>query len=262
MISIIITHYKTPILLKLCLKSIYENIGNLEHEIIIVDGESEKFSREMILEKFPQVEFIPFTKNVGYAKMTNAGIKKAKGEYLLILNADIMVLKNTIEKMLDYFEKNHEVGLVGPKLLAFNNQPQKSCFAFPTIGTFFARRTFLGKLNWGKKRLNHFLLNNYDFSKPTPVDWIQGSAMMTKKSLLEKIGLLDERFFMYLEDTDWCQRFWKNNLKVIYLPEAKMSHYYYRISKKWGGILDFFLNKYTRIHTLSALKYFLKYRYN
>ncbi len=262
MLSIIITHYKTPILLKLCIKSIYENIGNLNYEIIIADSESRIEDQEMIKEHFPKVKFAAFTKNVGYAKIVNAGIKKAQGDYLLILNADIIIQKGSLPKLMDFLKSNPEVGLVGPKLLTFGNQPQNSCFAFPSIGAILARRTFLGRLKWGKKKLDQFLLKNRDLSKATPVDWIQGSAMLVKKSAIKKTGLLDERFFLYLEDADWCRRFWLNGFKIVYLPDAKMSHYYYRISKKWGGALDLVLNKHTRIHIISAIKYFWKYRHN
>ncbi len=262
MVSIIITHYQTPILLKLCLNSICQNIGGLKHEIIVTDGESQEKTRQMILDKFPQVKFIPFVKNVGYAKMANAGIRQAQGEYLFILNADTILLEETLPKLLAYLEENPEVGLVGPQLVGFNNRPQKSCFAFPTPGAILARRTFWGRLKWGREKLNQFLLEGKDLAQPVPVDWLQGSAMLARRSAVEKVGLLDERFFMYLEDTDWCRRFWNNNFKVVYLPEAQMSHYYYRISKKRGGLLDLLLNKYTRLHIASAIKYFWKHRYN
>jgi len=89
---------------------------------------------------------------------------------------------------------------------------------------------------------------------------VQGSAMLVKKDLIDKIGLLDERFFMYFEDTDWCRRFRENGYKVVYLPDAQMSHYYHRASKKMGSILDILFNKYTRIHIQSSLKYFSKWK--
>jgi len=85
--------------------------------------------------------------------------------------------------------------------------------------------------------------------------------MMVRREAFEKVGFMDERYFMYLEDADWCRRFWENGYQVVFLPEAKMFHYYYRVSKKKGGFLDIFLSKYTRIHLISALKYFWKWRH-
>jgi len=260
MLSIVITHHRTPILLKLCLKAIKENIGDLDYEIIITDSESETETRDLIKEKFPRTKFVYFSKNVGYAKVANAGIKKSQGEYVLILNADILIIKDAISKMLEFLENSPRVGIIGPQLLTFSNQFQNSCFRFPTISAILSRRTFLGKLNWGKKRINHFLMQNEDFSSTRNVDWLQGSAMLVRKQAIDKVGLMDERFFMYLEDADWCRRFWQNGYEVSYLPAAQMSHYYYRVSKKWNSFLDVFLNKYTRIHLISALKYFWKWR--
>jgi GT2 family glycosyltransferase len=92
------------------------------------------------------------------------------------------------------------------------------------------------------------------------VDWVQGSAMFVKKEIIDKIGLMDEKFFMYFEDADWCRRFRKAGYKVVYFPEAQMSHYYHRASKKWGFLLDVLFNKYTRIHILSGIKYFSKWK--
>jgi len=260
MLSIIITHHRTPILLKLCLKSIKESIGQIEHEIFIVDSEAEKETQELIKENFSKIQFVSFEKNVGYAKLVNSGLKKSRGEYILFLNADILVSQNSISRLIEYLEENNQVGIVGPRLLTFNHLPQNSCFRFPTIGGFIARRTFLGKIRWGRERMNRFLMEGEDFSSPRQVDWLQGSAMLTRKDIADKIGLWDERFFLYLEDTDWCRRFWQKGYRVVYLPSAQVFHYYGRASKKWGGFLDALLNKYTWIHLISAFKYFVKWR--
>ncbi len=207
---------------------------------------------------------IAFKNNLGYSKIVNVGIRKAKGNFILILNADIIVLGDAVSKMLKYIKENDHVGILGPQLLDFTNNIQVSCFSNPTIGSILARRTFLGKTKWGQKKIKKFLvgqeLTNDD--KPKKVDWIQGSVIMVRKKAIEKIGFLDEkRFFMYFEDADWCRRFWKKGYKVIYFPKAKMAHYYCRSSKKLGAILDIIFNKYTRIHIISALKYFWKYKY-
>lgn len=251
MLSIIITHHKTPELLDLCLGSIKKTVKNIKYEIIIVDSESQEKTKELLRDKYSKTKLIPFEKNEGYSKIVNAGLKKTKGNYILILNADIIVLGGAVAKMLKYMKSHPEAGIVGPQLLDFTGNVQASCFSFPTIGTIVARRTFLGKTKWGKKKINRFLQR---------ADWVQGSAIMVRKKALKKIGLLDERFFMYFEDTDWCRRFWQNNYKIVYLPTAKMAHYYHRASKRLGPILDILFNKRTRIHILSALKYFWKYK--
>ncbi len=260
MLSIIITHHQTPVLLKLCLKSIEENVGQFDYEIIIVDSESRPETEELIKDKFAQAKLISFSKNVGYAKIVNEGLKTAQGKYVLILNADVIILKESLRRLWEYLEQYPDVGIVGPQLLTFSNQVQNSCFHFPSLGAIMARRTFFSKLNWGKRKIRQFLIQEENSSSPRPVNWLQGSAMMVRREAIAKVGLLDERFFMYLEDTDWCRRFWQNGYQVVYQPRARMAHYYYRASKKWGGFLDILLNKYTRLHIISALKYFWKWR--
>lgn len=259
MLSIIITHHKTPELLDLCLKSIKDTVKNIKKEIIVVDSESKEEIEELLREKHPGVKYIPFKKNVGYSKLVNAGLRKVKGDYILILNADIIILEGSISGMLKYMKNHPRVGILAPQLLDFTNNVQISCFSEPSLGAILARRTFLGKLKWGKKVLNRFTISNWDRKSIKEVDWVQGSAMMIRKKAIKKVGPWDERFFMYFEDADWCRRFWQKGYKVVYLPSAKMAHYYHRTSKKWGGFLDVFLNKYTRIHLISAIKYFLKY---
>jgi len=176
----------------------------------------------------------------------------------LILNADIIVLHDAIKQMFDYMEKHKKVAVLAPQLLDFTNNIQFSCFSNPTIKSIIARRTFFRKLKWGKNILNKFTIKDLD--KTREIDWAQGSALMVRKKAINEIGLMDERFFMYFEDADWCRRFWKNGYKVIYYPKAKMVHYYHRASKKFGPILDVFLNKQSRIHIHSALKYFKKWK--
>jgi len=259
-LSIIITHHRTPELLDLCLKSIKETVEGIKCEIIICDGESEEQSREFIQDRYPEIKIIPFKKNSGYSKIVNAGLKQAIADYILILNADIIVLNKTIHKMLKFMEDNPNVGISATQLVDFVGNIQASCFAKPTLGAILARRTIFGKLKKGKEILNRFLIKEWDRKSLKDVDWVQGSAMMVRKDAIDKVGLFDERFFMYFEDADWCRRFWQNGYKVVYYPEVKMAHYYHRSSKKWGGILDVFLNKYTRTHIISALKYFIKYR--
>lgn len=267
LLSIIINHYHTPEILKLCLKSLIKNLpDNIESEIIVTDSETQEKTEEIMREEFSEVFFILNKKNIGFGKLVNKALKKAQGEYILIINADIIIdKKETIEKMLEYLEKNSEVGILGPKLLNINGTWQPSCFRFYSLFIVISRRTFLGKTKWGKKILNNFLmkdaLTDEKFAKENPIqsDWLMGSALFTKREALEKVGNFDSRFFMYFEDIDLCRRFWQAGYKVVYFPRVKMHHYHMQASKKTGGIFDLFFSKYARIHLASAIKYFLKW---
>ena len=266
-LSVIVNHYRTPEILKICLRSIKENLKNADFswEIIVTDGATIEKTTEMMEDHFSDIIFIPFEENVGFGKLVNAAIERSKGEYLFIINADIIIEEEkAIEKILEYIEKNKDVGMVGPKLLNVNNTVQQSCFRFYTPFTVVCRRTSLGRTFIGKKVLNNFLMKDVfdknNATEPIPVDWLMGSAMMVRRSNLEKVGVFDENFFMYFEDVDWARRFWENGLKVVYFPNSVMYHYHFQSSKK-RSLFDSLLSKYARIHIKSALKYFAKYKF-
>lgn len=266
-LSIIINHYQTPEILKLCLKSLIQSLPeNVESEIIVSDSETQEKTKEMMRENFPQVFFISSKKNIGFGKSVNRAFRTAKGKYILIINADIIVdRKGTIKRMIDYLQENPEVGLLGPKLLNINGTWQPSCFRFYTPFVVVSRRTILGKTKWGKKILDHFLMKDIfnesglEKRKAILVDWLMGSALFTKREALEKVGYFDERFFMYFEDIDWCRRFWQAGYKIVYFPVCQMYHYHMQASKKRGGAFDLIISEYARIHLASAIKYFLKW---
>ncbi len=258
-LSIIIVHYKKPPILRLCLKSIKNSIKDLDYEVIVVDSSTSEVSQDLILEEFPNVKLIPFKENTGYSKGVNAGIAEAGGEYVLVLNPDAVVADDSVNKMINLLEDNPDIGLVGPTLLNFNSKTQQSCFRFYTPLTVVCRRTFLGKFPYFKSLLNKFLLKDKDLTKLQDVDWVMGSAMLIRRADLEKVGLMDERFYMYFEDVDWCRRFWENRLRVVYYPEARMYHYLQRGSNRGFAFLDLLLGRLSRWHLASGIKYFAKY---
>lgn len=264
-LSVIITHYKTPKLLQSCIESVQEDCkaSDLNYEIIVTDSEAQKEIEELLGLQFPEVNYIAFKKNVGYAKLVNAGLKKAKGDYILILNSDILIKRGSILTLLLFLKSHSEIGLLGPKLLNPDQSLQPTCFRFYTPWTIVCRRTFLEKTSLCKKTLNKFLIKDKitkDIDDSLTVDWLMGSALMTTREVVNKVGPLDERYFMYFEDVDWAKRFWQNNYQVVYFPKAEMLHLHQRASKKKGGIMDVFTNPLTRIHLMSAVKYFLKWR--
>ncbi len=262
-LSIIITNYKNPDLLRLCINAIRKNVNNIEYEIIVADSDTEEVTEMMMREEFPEIKFFPFFENViytvGLQTLIKTGIESSTGEYLLILNGDIMVESGSVEKMLDYLKKDISIGILSPKLLNFNGTYQDSCFRFYKPITVLYRRTFLGKMPFAKKHLDWFLMRDYDREKPSNADWIMGSVMMIPKKAIQKVGPMDSRFLMYMEDVDWCRRFWENGYRVVYYPMAQMLHYHGKGSGKNGFFYSIFFNKLTWIHISSAIKYFIKY---
>lgn len=259
-LSIAINSYKNPDLLKLCLDSIKKQIKDINYELIVADGETGEDTKMMMRENHPDVKFFPFKKNVGFHALVKKGIDQSSGQYVLMLNSDIIVTKGSVDKLLSYLDENPDVGIAGPKLLNFNGTMQYSCFRFYKPITILYRRTFLKKLKFVQKHLDWFLMNDYDHVNPKEVDWLMGSALMASRKSIEKVGYLDSQFFMYMEDVDWCRRFWEKGFKVIYYPYSRMYHYHAKGSAKGGIIYSLFFNKLTWIHISSAYKYFKKYR--
>lgn len=257
-LSIIILNYKTKGLLKQCLKGIQLQHLKLNHEIIVVDNASNDSSVAMVRENFPLVKIIESSTNRGFAAGMNLGLKEAQGKYYLLLNTDIAIMEQAIESMYNFMESHPDVGLLGPKLINPDGTVQTSCRQFPTIKAILARRTPLGKLPWFKKRLKDFLMLDWDHQSNHEVDWMIGACLMARREAVQKVGLMDERFFLYLEDVDWARRFWQAGFKVYYLAEAEMVHYHQRLSAAVPGLGGLF-SYATRIHIASAIKYFLKY---
>jgi len=259
-LSIIITSYKNPAVLRLCLESISKNIFLKNYEILVLDSATEEDTEMMMRESFPEIRFFSHFENLGFARLVNRGLKKAKGDFLLILNADIIIEKKSADILIEYLKSNPAVGIVGPKLMNFDGRVQPSRFRFYTPLIILLRRTPLGRLGFAKKKIDKFLYKNADPNKPQEVDWIMGSAMMTRRETARKIGLMEENFgFMYFEDVDWCRRFWENGFKVVFYPYVKMFHYHGKGSASSGALKAVIFNKLTREHIKSALKYFWKY---
>ena len=259
-LSLIIVSYKTKGLLKYCLKDIYQTAPSCSFEIIVVDNQSGDGTPEMIKKNFPKVKCLIPPKNIGFAAGNNLGLQVARGKYIVILNPDIVALPKALEAMIFFLEKNPEVGLVGPQLINPDKSIQLSCARFPTIMTPLYRRTPLGRLKYGQTALARYLMTDYDHQTPKEVPWLLGACLMAPKRVIAQVGLLDERFFLYFEDVDWCRRFWQKGYKVIYLPQSRLVHFHQRLSVNDTALGSLFSSA-TRAHIISGIKYFWKYRW-
>jgi GT2 family glycosyltransferase len=263
-ISIIIVNFKSQAKTLACIDSIQKSdLAGLTCEIIIIDnasgGNELEDIKKNILSNVVSCKFIQSEINLGMGAGNNVGINNSTGKFILILNPDTILEKNTIKILYNHLNDFSEAGIVGPKLLNPDGSLQYSCFRGWKAYTPILRRTFLGKIF--KKHLNGFLMNDFDHNSIKTVDWLMGSCLMFKREVLTKInGGFDERFFMYFEDTDLCRRIKKIGLKVVYNPEAKVVHNHSRHSAEKPWYLSLFINKMTRVHIASYIKYFWKWR--
>lgn len=258
-LSIIIVNYNTAALTKACIESLLTQRFSGELEIIVVDNASSDESVALLRSDFPEVTVITHQRNFGLAVGVNRGLRSATGEYILILNPDIVVLPDALSTIVRYLDRHSDVGMVGGQLLYPNGRVQVSHYRFYRPMTIVYRRTQLGKTSSGEREIDRFLMRDYDRREARDVDWLMGACLAVRAEAVRKVGGMDERFFLYFEDVDWCRRFWQAGWRVVYLPTAQFSHYHQRSSEQ-GGILGIFFNYAVRAHIASAFKYFWKYR--
>lgn len=227
-LSIIIINYNTCQHLKILLDSLTENMPcNIPADIWVVDNASKDTSVEMIKRDFPEVGLINNRKNLGYAKAANQGIRLSTGKYIVISNADVQVLDNALEKMVIFLENHPEIGILGPKVYDDSQKKgiQPSCRSFPSFQTaLFNRNSLLNKLFPRNRWSNRYLMLDWDHRETKEVDWVSGCFLIIRREAIQTVGLLDEDFFMYNEDVDWCYRMKKSGWKVFYYPEAEVVH--------------------------------------
>ncbi len=253
-ISIIINNYETKGLLKQCLKGIYSHPPKVEYEIIVVDNNSRDGSAAMVREKFPSVKLMASDKNLGHHRGNNLGIKNSTGRYFLILNTDIALLDDSIDKMYRFMEAKPEAALVGPKLKNPDGTVQMSCMRFPDTLVPIYRRTIFGRLPGAKRAISNYLMTDFSHNETRAVDWILGACMMVRRSAVDKVGLLDEDLFLYFGDVAWCRKFWQAGYKVYYLADTNVVHYHKRESAQSG-----IFSKIFWIHIVDWLRYLRKY---
>jgi len=226
-ISIIIVNYKSSQYLRSCIESIFASELNVEYEIIIVDNNSLDEGLIDIKNKYPTVKFIYLLENKGFARGNNVGIKNAQGRVVLLLNPDTIVEKNTIQDLFDKLMENEKIGIVGPKIYYGDGSLQTKFLAkkIPKIYYFFLEIFYLDKLFSFSELMNSYYGTNFDFNKEQYLDQVCGACLMIKREVINRIGPMDEHFFLYFEETDWCFRAIQSGYKVVYVPFASIIHH-------------------------------------
>ncbi|GBR76344.1 glycosyl transferase group 2 [Candidatus Termititenax persephonae] len=200
-LSIILVSFNSREYLRGCLNSIYENTGHsIRYEIFVVDNNSQDQTLKMLQENYPEVRTLDNAENLGFAKANNQALRLAAGRYLLLLNSDTFVLGHALEKMVEYMDQHREAGALAPKLLNEDGQTTQ------TQGSSWAKR------QWASPRARK-------------VNFISGAAFLLRRETYKNVGGLDEHFFFYNEDWDWCKRILKNGWEIHYFPGAAVIHY-------------------------------------
>jgi GT2 family glycosyltransferase len=228
-VSVIIVSWNTKDILRKCLTSIYEQGGDTSFEVIVIDNASADGSAEMVRMNFPQVNLIENSENRGFAAANNQGIKIAKGRYILLLNSDTIVLDNAIGKALSFADANTDVGVLGCQVLE-NSQTaqtvQMTCFRFPDILNLLFSVLGLNRIFKYNRLFGREWMLWWPRDSQREVDVVTGSFMLVRRKAIDEIGLMDEDYFLYYEETDWCYRFTKAGWKVLFWPGAQIIHWH------------------------------------
>jgi GT2 family glycosyltransferase len=224
-VSIIVVNWNTCCLLAQCLQSVQAQILSPDFEVIVVDNASTDDSREMVRRDFPQVKLIVNSENRGFSAANNQGIAVAQGRYVLLLNSDTIVLDKAIEKTVAFADRYPDTAVTGCRVLNPDRSLQITCFMFPSLLNWFLHSTYLCQLFpqnrfFGRERMTWWARND-----EREVEVVTGCYMLVRRAAIDQVGMMDERFFMYAEETDWCFRFIANGWKIRFTPDAQIIHF-------------------------------------
>ena len=251
--SICIVTYKVRDLLRDCLNSLAE-ATRLDYEVIVVDNGSQDGVVEMLHSEYPSVEVIENEQNLGFTRPTNQAMRLSRGKYLILLNPDTLVQPEALDTLVTFMQDHPEVGICGPKVLNRDGSLQKPCRRGESrpwaVFTYFSG---LSSLFPKSKLFGEYLMNYMDEDQAHPVAGVSGSCMLVRRETLNQIGYMDERFFAYQEDADYCYRARQAGWQIYYLPQARIIHY--------GGMGGSRVQPYRSIYEWHR-SYFLFYRKN
>lgn len=226
-LSIIIVNYNARAFLRDCLRSLYRRTYDFTIEVIVVDNASHDGSVAMVIEAYPQVRLIETGRNLGFARGNNVGIRVCRGEFVLLLNSDTSVLGEALATLVRFLDTRPEVAVASARVVYPDLTDQGVARAFPTPwNALFGRQSLLTRLFPNNRISRKYLVSRQGHAdEPFEVDWVSGACLMARKSVLDDVGRLDERFFMYWEDADLCFRIKQENWKVYCVPAAVVVHY-------------------------------------
>ena len=262
-ISIIIVSWNVRDLLRNCLASVKQQTaagepqmadsGRRSCEIIVVDNASHDGTIEMLRAEFPDARVIANTENAGFTRANNQALAVAQGRYLFLFNPDTELRPGALQTLYDYAEAHPRVGIVGPQLFYGDGSVQSSRRRFPTLATAFLESTKLQQWFPRNRVLTRYYMNDTRDDATQEVDWINGSAMFVRRAVYDQIGGLDEEFFMYSEELDWCYRAKRADWQIVYLPTAQVTHYEGKSSEQVVAARDIYFHS-------SKVRFFRKTR--
>ncbi len=232
-LSVIIVNYRAGTILPACLDSLTENAPPTDLEILVVNNDQERGLASTFAGRWPATQFIQNPSNLGFAAAVNIGFCRSQGEFVLLVNPDIVAQPGSLRALVEIHQSHPNAGIVIPRLSNPDGSLQYSCRRFYTYATLGLRRAPFQWLCPNHQRIREHLMLDWGHDCLEEVDWGLGAAMMIRRSSLEGPKIFDERFFLYFEDVDLCLRMWQRGWKVLYNPAASMMHRHRRDSANY-----------------------------
>ena len=215
-------------MLRQCLLSIDSAARAVDHEVLVIDNASQDGSQDMVRWEFPAARLFVNEVNAGFAAGSNLAIRNSTGRYMLLLNSDTVVMPGTLKTMMSFLDEHPQTGIIGCKLIFPDGSAQLSYRRFPSLTWDYFRTILLAKAYHHiapiRRTLEPFVHGDGPSDRRS-VDWVSGACLMTRREVFDQIGLLDERFFMFCEEIDWCYRARKAGWDIHYLPDVSVIHY-------------------------------------
>lgn len=219
-LSIIIVNWNTRALLAQCLRSVYETAGDLKCEVIVVDNASTDGSAEMVSREFPSVRLVRNSENIGFARANNTAMAFAKGRYMLLLNSDTIVTQGALQALVRLADRQPRAGIIGAQLLNVDGSFQASYTSFPNLWQEFLILSGLGRLLYRRWYPSH----DAGTKSSQVMGYVEGACLLVRPKAVREVGGLDESYFMYAEEVDWCFAMKSKGWQIWYEPEAKVIH--------------------------------------
>jgi GT2 family glycosyltransferase len=225
MVSVVIVSWNAKAFLAECLETLMQQPCKYTMEVLVVDNASTDGSPEFVESNCPEVRLIRNESNLGFSKANNQGMEQTTGKYICLINSDVHILDGCLTKLVDYMEANPKLGMGGPSMLSADGKVGRSCRGFPNVWNMFCHAVALDSLFPTSKLFGSYSLRYWSQDTNRPVDIIGGWFWIVRREALTQVGLLDEGFFFYAEDMDWCKRFHQHGWGVAFLADAASVHY-------------------------------------
>ncbi len=254
-VTFVIVNWNNADLLRNCLASIYETVSNYTFSVVVVDNASSDNSISIVKSFFPSVKIISNNSNLGFARAVNKGIACANGRYVVLLNTDAILTKNAIDRLISFMDKNTDTAVCGGRLIYPDGRKQHSFDNFPSLITELTNKSLLRKM-FPQKYPGKYR----DYSEPLEVDSIIGACFVIRKECMDRVGMLDEDFYFFLEETDLCFRMKLAGYRIVHVPSAEIVHLQGKSAAKVpvASRVEYYYSRYLFFKkNRSALSYFI-----